>query len=249
MPPVTTSARTAHISRTMMLSEATTLFATVPATASLATYHHTVVDDNLLLKRTVSNREKTFRFLRELYVLDPTDPVYAALRTLWDADLPGRPLLALLNAVYRDDVLRPSADAILATRPGTPMGKQELAAAIAARYPNRFGENSLDKIGRNVASTWTQSGHLVGRVAKTRAAPATTVGPATFALLLGWLDGHRGLALFDTLWAKLASTGPNDLDALAFAASNRDWLRYKRLGDVVEIDFAPFLASLEDPRG
>jgi len=75
------------------------------------------------------------------------------------------------------------------------------------------------------------------------------VGPATFALLLGWLDGHRGLALFDTLWAKLASTGPNDLDALAFAASNRDWLRYKRLGDVVEIDFAPFLASLEDPRG
>ena len=249
MPSMTTAARTAHISRTMMLSEATTLFASVPTAAPLDAYHHAVVDDNLLLKRTVSNREKTFRFLRELYALDSTNTVYAALRVLWDGDPRGRPLLALLNAVYRDEVLRPSADAILAARPGTPMGKEELSVAIAARYPDRFGPKSLDKIGRNVASTWTQSGHLLGRVAKRRGAPVTTVGPATMSLLLGWLDGHRGLALFDTLWAKIASDNTNDLDALAFAASNRDWLRYKRLGDVVEIDFAPFIARLEASSG
>ena len=241
--------RTAHISRTMMLSEATTLFAAVPANATLDDYHRAVVDENLLLKRTVSNREKTFRFLRELYALDALDPIYAALRVFWDSDPAGRPLLALLNAVYRDEVLRPSAEAILTARPGAPLGKVELATAIAARYPERFGAKSLDKIGRNVASTWTQSGHLVGRVAKSRGAPVTTVGPATMALLLGWLDGLRGLALFDTLWARLVSATGNDLDALAFAASNRDWLRYKRLGDVVEIDFAPFLARLEAPRG
>ncbi len=35
----------------------------------------------------------------------------------------------------------------------------------------------------------------------------------------------------------------NELDDLAFAASNRAWLRYKRLGDVAEIDFTGFIET------
>ena len=241
--------RTVHISRTMMLTEAITLFQAVPKRADLNTCRQAIVEDNLLLKRTVSNREKTFRFLRELYALDPDDTVYGALRTLWDGDPLARPILALLNAAYRDEVLRPSAAAILAARPGAVVTKQELAATIDVAYPKRFGEKSLDKVSRNVASTWTQSGHLTGRVAKKRAQVKPTVGAAAFALLLGWLEGQRGLSLFETLWAKVIGDNGADLDTLAFAASNRDWLRFKRLGDVVEIDFTAFLAGLEVPRG
>lgn len=232
-----------------MLNEAETLFAALPIEANRGTYEHAVLEENVLLKRTVSNREKTLRFLRELYGLDLSDPVFAALRLLWDADPPARPLLALLNAVYRDEVLRPSATVILATRPTTSVTKQDLALTIGAAYPQRFGAKSLDKVGRNVASTWTQSGHLAGRVSKVRERVTASVGAAAFALFLGWLDGRRGLSLFDSLWAKLISTDGHELDALAFAASNRDWLSYKRLGDVVEIDFTALETHLESIRG
>lgn len=234
----------------MMLTEVETLFAALPSNADQGLYRHAVLEENVLLKRTVSNREKTLRFLRELYGLDPSDTVFKPLRFLWDADPPARPLLALLNAVYRDEVLRPSATVILATRPPAPVTKQDLASAIIEAYPRRFGTKSLDKVGRNVASTWTQSGHLTGRVNKIRARVTASVGAATFALFLGWLDGRRGLSLFDSLWAKLVSADGHELDALAFVASNRDWLRYKRLGSVVEIDFTDFLTRLqEEPRG
>jgi hypothetical protein len=238
--------RTVHVSRTMMLAEIDTLFATLPINADRNAYENAVLNENVLLKRTLSNREKTLRFLRELYALDRSDPVFAALRVLWEADPPARPLLALLNAVYRDEVLRPSTAVILASRPPSGVTKQELASAIGDAYPQRFGAKSLDKVSRNVASTWTQSGHLAGRVRKVRSPVRVTVGAAAFALLLGWLDERRGLALFDSLWAKLISADGRELDALAFAASNRDWLSYKRLGSVVEIDFAVFLRRLEE---
>ena len=248
-PTVPATDRTVHISRTMMLNEATVLFDVVPPAAELDAYQHAVVKDNVLLKRTVSNREKTFRFLRELYALDASDVVFAAVRLLWDADPPARPMLALLNAVYRDEVLRPSTTAILGAKPGSSVTKHDLATAINLAYPQRFGAKSLDKVSRNVASTWTQSGHLKGRVNKTRSQVVPTTGAATFAMFLGWLDGRRGLLLLDSLWAKLVSTSGHELDGLAFAASNREWLSYKRLGDVVEIDFTSFQTRLETMYG
>lgn len=233
----------------MMLNEVTVLFDVVPPSADLQAYQQAVVEDNVLLKRTVSNREKTFRYLRQLYSLTRADKVFRAVRLLWDADSPARPMLALLNAVYRDEVLRPSATAILSARPGSSVTKQDLASAISLAYPNRFGAKSLESIMRNVASTWTQSGHLNGRLNKTRSQVTPKLGAATLAMYLGWLDGRRGLSLFDSLWAQLASSDVHELDALAFAASNRDWLRYKRLGDVVEIDFTALETRLESTRG
>lgn len=242
-------ARTVHISRTMMFAEVSTLFDVVHSNASLANYRSAVVDDNVLLKRTMSNREKTFRFLRELYALDTSDLLFVAFRKFWDADPAGRRALALLNAAFRDEVLRPSLNAILASTPSTPVTKVQLGEVIAAAYPHRFGEKSLAKISRNVASTWTQSGHLEGHADKHRSAVQATIGSATFALLFGWLDGQRGLGLFETPWARLVTTSAAELDTLAFAASNRDWLRYKRMGDVVEIDFLEFIGTLEEARG
>lgn len=241
--------RTVHISRTMMFAEASKLFVAVPSNADLVSYRNAVIDDNVLLKRTMSNREKTFRFLRELYALDTSDVLFMAMRVFWDADPAGRRVVALLNAVFRDEVLRPSIGPILASRPGTPMTKQQLGEVIGAAYPDRFGIKSLAKVSRNVASTWTQSGHLEGHANKRRSAVQATIGPAAFALLLGWLEGLRGLGLFETPWARLVTSSAAELDTLAFAASNRDWLRYKRMGDVVEIDFTEFVARLEETRG
>jgi hypothetical protein len=241
--------RTVHISRTIMLAEATALFDALPDSADITAYRTSVIEDNVLLKRTGVNREKTYRYLKQLYGLDPRDILYRAFRMLWNADTDGRPVLAALNAAYRDEVFRPTCAAILAARLDEPVGNSKFAATVQTAYPSRFSAKSLIAIGQHAASSWAQSGHLRGVQNKRRAKQKASVGPATLALLLGWMDGQRGLGLFETIWANLVTNSLSDLDALAFAASNRDWLRYKRLGDVVEIDFSPFLIGLEDSLG
>lgn len=233
--------RTVHVSRTLMVKELSRLLSVVPVDADYEAYVHAVLVENVLLKRTVSNREKTLRFLRELYALDPANPVFCALSRLWreEPSDEGRSLLALLAALYRDEVLRPTYQVVRSASPGDELSKHDFANAVQEAYPGRFGEASREKIGRNIAATWTQSGHLSGRYTKTRALVVPTPTTAAFAFFLGWLDGERGLRLYETAWASVLDVDEWALDELVFRASQRGWATYKRLGDVVEIDLAP----------
>ena len=54
----------AHSNRTMMLAELRLLLAARPQSASLEEYRSAVVDENVLLKKTVPARKITFRWLR-----------------------------------------------------------------------------------------------------------------------------------------------------------------------------------------
>jgi hypothetical protein len=65
-------------------------------------------------------------------------------------------------------------------------------------------------------------------------------GPAStaFALLLAYLCGARGTLLFDTDWANVLDTGQGGMDSLAFAASQREWIDYRRIGNVADIGFS-----------
>lgn len=228
----------------MMLAELTLLLDALPAAASLDQYESAILDANILFKRTVSNRRKTFRFLRELYALDPADPVFSVMRFLWSMERApgGRALLALLAAAFGDELLRPTARAVLASNTGDRLCKDTMAHALADTYPGRFGENSLAKLGRNIASTWTQSGHLVGHIDKRRAPVQVTTATTAFATFLGWLQGERGLNLLTSQWALLLDADAGTLDSHLFAASQRGWLTYKRMNDVVEIGCSELLA-------
>ena len=44
--------------------------------------------------------------------------------------------------------------------------------------------------------------------------------------------------MFETFWARVLDLSPIELDALAFGASQRGWIDYRRAGDVVEIGFS-----------
>src|SRR6266480_8143590 len=103
----------AHSSRTMMLAELRLLLATCPQTASLEEYRSAIVDENVLLKKTVTTRKVSFRWMRELYALDRKILLFRALRDLWDDDNQVQPLLALLSAVARDPILKSTAERIL----------------------------------------------------------------------------------------------------------------------------------------
>lgn len=232
-----------HASRTMMLSEFELLLGAVPAVDSADDYRRAILDDNVLLKKSDSTRRKSLRHLRELYVLDGEDMLFAALKGLYDHDPASLPLLALLTAVARDDLLRSTASLILETPVGAELNTADFSRAVADVFPDRFTPVTLESVGQRTASTWTQSGHLKGRVRKVRARAAVSVGAVVYALMLGHLSGARGLPLYETLWARLLDVPPNDIDALAFAASQRGLLEYRRMGDVAEFGFSKLLGG------
>ncbi len=227
-----------HTSRTMMLSELRLLLAVCAPTAAFSDYRSAIADDNVLLKETVTTRLRSLRGLRELYALDRKVPVFRALRDLWDASTSEQPLLALLCATARDPLLRATASMILSVSEGASVTPAMLAEPVNEYSAGRYNSAILAKIGRNAASSWQQSGHLQGRLKKLRV--RATAGPAatTYALLLGHLCGIRGAALFNTFFTQLLDTPPSAVDSLAFMASQRGWLDYRRIGDVADIGFS-----------
>ena len=189
--------------------------------------------------------------MRQLYALDTALPVFGALRQLWEADGAGQPALAILCAVARDPMLRATAPVVLDCAPGAELPAPRLAEAIEVAFPGRFNAGTLRALGSHTASSWQQSGHLVGKVRKFRAPVQPTPASTAYALLLGHLCGERGVGLFATLWVRLLDAPPSALDAQAFAAAQRGWLDYRRIGEIAELGFPTLLtpAHTEDNRG
>jgi hypothetical protein len=125
--------------------------------------------------------------------------------------------------------------------------KEEFRQTLADADPHRFNEATLDKIARNAASSWTQSGHLHGHLTKMRAQAKASPVSVAYALAMGYLAGARGALLFDTYWTALLDASSVTIDTLAFEAGRRGWLDYRRIGEVVELRFTELLGE-ECPR-
>lgn len=235
------------ISRTIMLAELRLLIAACPPSATREEYRAAVVDENVLLKPTASTRAKSYEQLRQLYILDSQNVLFRSLRQLWDSE-ESQPLLAVLCAVARDPFLRTTAEMIVEVPTGQPVTTQALMDQVTESFPGRLNPATLAATGRNIASSWQQSGHLTGKLHKMRA--LATGGPAAtaYALLLGYLCGERGMGVFATLWARLIDAPPSVLDAQAFAAAQRGWLDYRRIGEIADIGFS-FLLDAGDRSG
>lgn len=236
----------AHSSRTMMLAELRLLLEACPPTTDRAGYRLAILDDNALLKRTIATRKESFRRLRELYGLTTTLTIFRALRDLWDHEPAAQPMIALLCATARDPMLRASAKVILTTPAGDLVSPYMIADAVDERYPGRLNKTTLANIGRHAASSWTQSGHLRGRTHKVRVQAQSHPTSVAYALLLGYLCGARGEALFQTPWALLLDAPPHILHEQAFRASKQGWLEYRQAGGVTDVGFA-YLLREENP--
>jgi hypothetical protein len=97
-----------------------------------------------------------------------------------------------------------------------------------------------------VASSWQQSGHLVGKLKKKR--NAALAGPAStaYALLLGHLCGVRGRQLFETLWARVLDCSTAQTQEYAREASRRAWVDYRQAAEVIEVTFSRFAPILRE---
>lgn len=232
-----------HTSKTMMLSELSRLLAASPPEAGYPDLRRLVVEDNVTLKATVVTRKDTFNRLAQLYALRPERALYWALRDLWPQSAQEQPVIALLCALARDPILRATAPVVLHAAEGDVLTPQMMETAVEAAFPGRYSPAVRASTGRNTISSWTQSGHLIGRRVKTRVRLHPGPAATAYALFLGYLCEDRGTALLDTFWAQILDSTPTALDGLAFLAHQRGWLGYKRLGSVAEIDFRLLLRS------
>lgn len=236
--------RGTHTSRTIMLQELTLLFQSRNQEATRQEYLEAVIEDNCLGKPTMSTRKLSAQRMSELYGLNPSIPLFRLLRYFWYIQA-SQPLLALLTALARDPLLRLTAIPIQTLQSGDEFSRSKFNEILEQSTHNRFNEGTLDKVVRNTASSWTQSGHLKGRVIKIRQFVKPTPIVTTYALMLGYMFGYRGDSLFSTIWAKILDTPKSKLIELALDAKRLGLLEMSQAGGVTTITFSNILTQEE----
>ncbi len=235
-----------HTARTMMLEDLKLLLSYVNSLdASKNDYLKAIEEENCLGKRSGKTRKLTGSHLVELYSLDSSVTIFRALRYLWERDPDGQPLIALLCAYSRDSLLRISAPFITKHKEGEIISRESLEEYIENEFPDRFSEATLKSTAQNLNSTWTKSGHLIGRAKKARYRAIATPGSVSYALFLGYLTGVRGEELFRTEYARLLDCSTDRSIELAEEASRRGWIVFKRVEDVMEVLFPNHLTEQE----
>ncbi len=207
-------------------------------------YQSAIVERNILGKRTEATRRESFRRLRELYSLDPATPLFGIFRSLDAGDAAARPLLALLLACARDPLLRATIPVILGSHEGEPIAAEHFNEALEQAFPRHMKEKVRAATARHIASTWSQSGHLLGRTDKKRSRVSPRPSTVTFALLMGTLQEVRGPELFTTVWCRILDLNADQARTLAAQAHREGLLDLHAIGSIVEIAFPRFQNSL-----
>lgn len=234
----------ANISASMLLPALQTLLASAPSNAEFAAYQRQAIDYNVLGRETFEGRRRTFRALREMYLLDRQRILFRGLRDLWDEDPVSQPLLAGLSVLARDSSFRATAQLVLGTRPNNSISNAMMADVLIAAFPG-YSRSTAEKVGRNTSASWGQMGHLVGRTNKVRALVVATPASMTYAMFLGYLQGRRGGALLDSEWVAFLDVAPGEREAIAMDAARKGYLEYKTGGNVVEVGFRHLLRPTE----
>jgi len=228
-----------------MLADLTTLLCVAPGKAKREDFNRLIVEENILGKRTTSNRWLTARHLADLYALDQGVTLFRLLRFFWNADQPARPMLALLCAQARDALLRLSAKKVLETKPGEILTSEDFVNFFNRELPGRFSEAMTLSLAQNVAASWAQAGFFKGKIRKVRTRPMVTPAIAAYALALGYLCGLHGQLLIESDWARLLDVPRDQVIRLAQESSKRGWLDFKGAGNIFEINFRQLLTPKE----
>lgn len=236
----------AHQARTMMLQDLTALLEYVNNPRALkAEYIRAIEQENCLGKKSGQTRKISSRHLKSLYSLEPDITLFKSMLFFWERDPGSRHLLALLCTIARDTVFRMSIPYIQSYSKGQVVDKRILEEYIEKNEPGRFSQATLESIARNINATWTQSGHLTGRVKKIRSIVQPNPGAVSYALLMGYLSGVRGESLFHTKYSKILDCPMEKLIVLAQEASKKGWIVFKRIGNIMEVLFPNLLTPQE----
>jgi hypothetical protein len=225
-----------HSSRTLMYADLAAVLAATESRAIRKDYADAIIESNCLHKPTASTRRLSNQRLGELYSFERSCPCFRVLRRLWRAaDAAARPQLALLMAMARDPLLLASASAIIPLPEGMELQRSLLRDTLRTATRGRLSEPVLEKVGRNVASTWTQTGHLKGRTFKFRQKIGGHPGAVAYALYLGRVAGFSGRELFASGWMAVLDCTPSDAERRALEAKRLGLIDLRIAEDVVEL--------------
>lgn len=200
-----------------------------------------VVEDNVLEKATMSGRLLTLQRLRELYGLDRGIPLFRIFSELWRREPRALPQLAILAALARDPLLRVTARPILALPKGSELARDEIRHALLSAVGARLSPATLDKVVRNVGSSWSQSGHLEGRTFKKRQRITATPAALAFALWLAQAAGFFGDEILSNGWVATLDLDPEGVRALLERVRAAGLVDVRQLGPRLEIDASRLL--------
>ena len=234
----------ANTSTSMLLPALQTLLASAPSAAVFADYQRQAIEFNILGRDTFEGRRRTFRALREMYLLDSERILFRALRDLWNENPLAQPLLAGLSVLARDSSFRATAQLVLTTRPEDSVSNAMMADMLISTFPG-YSRPTAEKIGRNTSASWSQTGHLSGRTNKVRALVAPRPVSMTYAMFLGYLQGLRGGPLLDSPWVDFLDVPVGEREALAMDAARKGYLEYRTGGNVIEVGFRHLLRQAE----
>lgn len=234
-----------HLARTMMLDDISQVFTELGDHPNRERVVEAIGSENLLGKPSGKSRGLAVRHLVKLYSFDDKEIIYRAFAFLWKRSPESRPLLALLIAYARDRILRSTSPFILSMKEGESYVRESLVEFIDELFPERYSPAMLKSAAQNLAGTWTQSGHLTGKIKKSRTLVSATPGAVAMGLLLGYLSGNRGILNFECEFIKLLDCSPATAIELARSAAQRGWIDVKQIGSVVEVAFPRILTSKE----
>lgn len=236
---------TVHTSRTLMLQELAELFRSSQPDTSTDEYSRIITESNVLAKPTLSSRNKTAKYISQLYSLDKNMAIFRVLRFFWGRDSEGHSLMAALCAHARDSLLRAASDTVLSLPFGYELNLENLKETLEEKYPGRFSLKTLHSTAQNIASSYQQSGHVEGRRNKIRKHTKVTPAAVTYALFLGYLNGYRGENLLSSIWSRLLDVPANQISELAHQAHKLGLMNFKKAGSVIDFGFDNLLTDRE----
>jgi len=234
-------------SRTAMLDELSALLFAVPAEVEAERYRSAILEDNVLHKTTASNREKTFKFLRRLYALDPQVCLFREMRRLSRYAADDAKLLISLLAMAREPILRECLNMVLKAPVGESLGRAQFEVWMRAFAPGQYSESMFVSFSHNLYASFYQFGYLgesVGK-ARTRIRPQSGIASVTYAAFLDWLQGMSGIALLQGDYSRALDLGAGEHIALLQAAGRQGLLKVAYSGGVLELAFPGFLQNNE----
>ncbi len=217
----------------------------LPAVASSEDINQSVIEENILGKRTASGRSESLRRLKRLYGLDRTKPLFRVFWTFAHDEPKALSQLCLLSAFARDPQLRHSFDLIRIWPAEQILPRAAMEEHLNNGYPGRFTRATLVSMAQNVNTTWTVSGHLSGKVTKVRTLPEPTATSAAYAMFVGYLAGLRGVTLLTSVFGELVSPSRAQLQSALNLAAAKGLLSLRQAADVVEFDFSTLLTRTE----
>jgi len=230
-----------------MLDEITSLLHAVPQKGAASDYREAILDDNVLHKGTASNREKTFKFLRRLYALDPEVCLFREMRRLSRFAADDAKLLMGLLAMAREPILRECMDMVLNTKVGESLGRANFEAWIRSHMPGQYSESMFISFSHNLYASFYQFDYLgesVGK-ARTRVRPKSGIASVTYAAFLDWLCGKSGIALLQGTYSRALDLGADEHLALLQAAGRQGLPKVAYSGGVLDLVFPGYLKSNE----